>query len=602
MTWLTVNKTAKLLNVTESAVKKALGAGKYDYRRVNGVGRGGKQLQIALESLPQAAQDHYNHVEREPEDILHYTGKQREEANNKAWIVVQYLQSGLPPDDFVQRFNAENPPEDAITDSKLFRWQQKYKNREVAALIDRRGGYNRGRTNIPDDAWNCFYALYMTQQERSIQLCYDLIKPQFPGIPSVSAFKRKARQIPEYALLYYRKGPKAAKDKLPSMERSKLDIESNSIWFSDHHKVDVFTKSADGQRIVRPWLTVFFDARSNRVVSHVLREAAPNSTVVKKCFRIGVEENGVPGAVYFDNGADYRSKYFSRDYPMSLVNQLHIGNIYANPYHGQAETVERFFGTFTDRFSRRFTTYTGADAKNRPECMRISNKEILAVAPSMEDFIKAVEAYIEEYNNTLSNGIDMGGKCPDQVYFENLKTKRVISDHDALRLLCGTSEERTVQKNGVSIKNNHYFHEKLLMHMGKRVVVVYDPENIDKISVFDTENRAICVAEARIRTPLRHTTEEDYNRAAKERKAAKNIYKQYKPVRDMDLHSIISRNHLLETQFKESRDTNLAEHAIPDVIQNSAILKNTDQPISSRRIREEDSVSATLMKVYQKQA
>lgn len=117
----------------------------------------------------------------------------------------------------------------------------------------------------------------------------------------------------------------------------------------------------------------------------------------------------------------------------------------------------------------------------------------------------------------------MEGKCPDQVYAENLAVKRVVRDHDALRLLCGNTEERVVNKSGVSIKNNHYYNDALLSHMGERVMVVYDPDNIDKMAVFDMKGRAICLAEAKIRTPFRHTSEEDYIRAAKEKKAEEKM-------------------------------------------------------------------------------
>lgn len=175
------------------------------------------------------------------------------------------------------------------------------------------------------------------------------------------------------------------------------------------------------------------------------------------------------------------------------MNQLGIGNIYAEPYHGQAKTVERFFGTFTDRFSRLFPTYTGKDAKARPECMRTSDTEIVKLAPTMEQYIQAVTAYIAEYNSTENGGRDMGQKSPDQVYQENLEIKRVIRDFDALRLLCGNSEERVVHKNGISIKNNSYFNELLLSHLGEHVIVTYDPANIDKVAVFDMDNRAICI-------------------------------------------------------------------------------------------------------------
>lgn len=602
MTWLTVQEAASSCGVTDSAIKKAVKLNRYQYRYVDGKGRGGKQLRIALESLPEKAQARYHGELRPPIDILQYTGKQREEANAKAWVVEQYHQSELSPEEFVCWFNTNNPPEEAITKSKLFRWQQKYQGKNVEGLIDQRGGYNRGQDTIPAEAWELFYALYMTQQKRSVSLCYDITKMEYPMIPSSKAFARKVQTIPYYAILYYREGPKAFNDALPYMERSRLDIASNDIWFSDHHLVDTFVKSADGTKAIRPWLTVFFDARSNRVMSFVVRNADPNATVVKRCFRLGVEQHGVPNEVYFDNGKDYRSSSFSRDYPLSLVNQLGVGTIYATPYHGAAKTVERFFGTFTNRFSRRFSTYTGCNAKIRPECMQTSDKEILAQAPALDRYIELLSAYIAEYNQTPSNGIDMCGKCPEQVYFENLAVKRVVSDLDALRLLCGNAEERVVHKNGVSIKNNNYFNDLLLAHLGERVIVVYDPDNIDKMAIFDMDNRAICMAEAKVRTPFRHTTEQDYIQAAKEKKKARAIIKQYKPTRDMDIHEIIARNQLMEKVFDESGEVGIVEHITPQAAENAAILKATDPTQNPRRIREEESASATLLEFYQKQA
>ena len=602
MTWLTVKEAASLCSVTDSAIKKAAQQNRYQSRYVKGKGRGGKQLRIALESLPEKAQARYRGEELPHEDILQYTGKQREEADAKAWAVEQYHQSDLSPAEFVSWFNACNPPEDAISESKLFRWQKKYQEKDVAALIDRRGGHNRGKDTIPPEAWELFCNLYMTQQERGVRLCYDVTKMEYPEVPSCRTFERKVKTIPDLAIRRWRKGEKAFNDALPCMQRTKLDIASNDVWFSDHHLIDVFVKNADGTRAVRPWLTVFFDARSNRVVSFLVRNADPNATAVKKCLRLGIEQNGVPNEVYFDNGKDYRSKSFSKDYPMSLVNQLGIGRIYATPYHGQAKTVERFFGTFTNRFSRRFKTYTGCNAKIRPECMQIADKEIVAQAPTMDEFVKLLSAYITEYNQTPNNGIDMNGKCPDEVYFENLSVKQVVSDLDALRLLCGNSEERTVHKNGVSIKNNNYFHEKLLYHQGERVIVVYDPDNIDKMAIFNMNNRAICMAEAKIRTPFRNTTEEDYIKAGKEKKKARAIVREYAPTRDVDIHEIIARNQLTEKAFREDGEAGVIERALPLVAENAAILKSTDHGESVRRIREEDDVSATLVEFYQKQA
>lgn len=129
MTWLSCKEVAELLSVTARDVQ--LSKNKYEYRYVNGKGRGGRPLQIALESLPQAAQDLYNHKQHEANDILHFTGKQREQADYRAQVVDMYQKSKLSPQDFVKSFNEENP-EDPINKSKLFRWQHKYEGKSGA--------------------------------------------------------------------------------------------------------------------------------------------------------------------------------------------------------------------------------------------------------------------------------------------------------------------------------------------------------------------------------------------------------------------------------------------------------------------------------------
>ena len=90
MTWLTVREAASFCGVTDSAIKKAVQRNRYQHRYVNGMGRGGKQLRIALESLPEKAQALYRGEVSPPVDILQFTSKQRDEANAKAWVVEQY--------------------------------------------------------------------------------------------------------------------------------------------------------------------------------------------------------------------------------------------------------------------------------------------------------------------------------------------------------------------------------------------------------------------------------------------------------------------------------------------------------------------------------
>ena len=552
---LTVKEVSELLNISERAVQKAVSAGKYKSVTINGVGRGGKQLLISLESLPQEAQDRYNSVEKEPELLIErYSLTQIKEAEYKASIVLDFQRSGVSAEKFIQDFNIRNG--ENFTNKQLYKWQKKYKNGGIEALIDTRGGYNKGACSISEKAWDMFYTLYMTTQKRSIQWCYDKTKLAFPDIPSVSAFKRKVSTIPEYAILKYRTGTKAFNDVLPHMIRDKSDVMSNDIWCSDHHRADVFVKNNTGH-VIRPWITVFTDIRSTKIMSFIVREADPNTTVVKKCLRLGIEKYGVPNEIYTDNGKDYTAKELSEEYPLSVMNVLGIGKITATPYHGQAKPVERFFRTLEERFGKMFYSYAGNDAKKRPEHMQKTNKVLDGDKdiPTLEFYIEKLTEYIKEYNNTAHHGDGMDGKTPDNVYSENLTEKREIGDSNALRLLFGKTVERTVQKNGIAMYNNTFTNNdgKLIPYYDRKVMVTYDPDDLETVYIFDTDYNYICSASAKLKTPFRSCNEEDYIRAGKEKRAVRQFTKKYKPQQCKSTFDLIAEYQLEELQYREEQ-------------------------------------------------
>lgn len=218
MVWISTGQAAQLLSITPRAIRRAIDRNKLSHRYVDGVGRGGKRLEIALESLPEAAQArYYNELPPELEDTLDsYTFEQRHNAELRAYVVREYLESGMQVDEYLAWHN-EAEPDIPITASQLFRWQRKYKasGGEIVSLVDRRGGYNREQSTIPPDVWQCFYNKYMTLQKRSIQRCWELTKIVYADIPHISSFKRKVSRIPYRAILKYREGHEAYKNSLP---------------------------------------------------------------------------------------------------------------------------------------------------------------------------------------------------------------------------------------------------------------------------------------------------------------------------------------------------------------------------------------------------
>lgn len=576
--WITVKQAAKFANCSVSAIQKGCKSNKYVCRCVDGLGRGGKQYEILLESLPPAAVEEYNNQmgqQQHPNsDRPEWcSGNQWSEAERKARIVMEYQSSDMKADDFIRQYNQSHNLADNLTRQKLFSYQRKYKSGGIAALIDTRGGATGG-VPITEEMWDYFYSLYMTQQKRSIKLCYDLTKAKFKGIPfpSVSSFERKARKIDAYALTMYRSGEHALKDSLPSMKRDKSSINSNDIWFSDHHAMDVFVKN-EKNKIYRPWLTTFFDARSNKIVSFIVREEDPNAAVIKRCLKIGINSCGIPQELYFDNGKDYRSNQFDNDFPLSIVQQLGMKCIHATPYHGQAKTVERFFGILEDRFGKLFPTYTGKDNKNRPEQMRISNEKIAKIAPTTEEFKQAITEFIDQYNAAPNGGDFMDGDSPNNVFAKNLKNKVTINE-DALNIVCSTVEIRTVHKNGVDLLKNTYYDIALIPYFKQKVIVRYLPENIDEVYIFDMENKFICKALAKRVTAYRHTTEDDYINAQKERRAVLKHVRELAPKRNVSLQELIALK-----QFEE-----IAETSNPETIE--SVYVNPQAENAAAAVRE----------------
>jgi transposase InsO family protein len=118
----------------------------------------------------------------------------------------------------------------------------------------------------------------------------------------------------------------------------------------------------------RPWLTVWQDVRSRKVVGWELFVGDPCTDNIILAFRRAVMKHGVPESVWTDNGRDYDSwalqgrtkkeRHAARgrfDSPRlhGIFAQLKVQAHNVQPYHGQSKPVERFFGTPTTTTSDR---------------------------------------------------------------------------------------------------------------------------------------------------------------------------------------------------------------------------------------------------------
>lgn len=587
--YITPNEAALITGLKENSILKNIQRGKYSTKLIPGKGRGGIQYLIALDSLPEEAQERYKTQNSTPaplnifsQEIMEkYSIDKREKAIERFNIIVEFERSGLSGRAFVKKYNEEHSTK--LTYRKLEYWIEKCEKSGIVGLIDKRGNEAGNSYCMLPEVWDMFYSLYMTLQKRSIQICYDKTKAYFlrqqPDMkfPSYQTFVQKVRKdIPEYAKTAFRGGKKLLSDWLPYMERCTDDLASNSCWVSDHHLADVFVKTPRG-KVVRPWITAFQDAKSRKIVGILVRSVSPDSTAIKQALRIGIGEYGIPEEIYTDNGKDYLSSELDPDSANSVLNILGIHKRRAKPYHGQSKPIERFFGTLEDRFGKLFYSYVGSDGKERPEHMQKLKKDLEKDSniPTIENYTELLNNYINEYNGTAHSGNGMDGKTPDEIYYNSFsKPAQMISDDNVLKILFGNSKECKVSNSGVRVCGINFMCEDLIDLLNKKVIAKYDPNDLGKVYIYTKEGKFVCQAIAKLKSPFRSATEEDFKEAAKQRKRVDKLLKEYTPNIRKDEADILFANIAEEHQYKieqteefENDSINEAKKAISDTKQ-----------------------------------
>lgn len=374
-----------------------------------------------------------------------YTRAQREKGESRALAVAEHrkyrkeiMKTGMTKKteimkSFVLKWNMEHP-DFPITSKSLYDWIKKSKSGNVEKLADKRGGYNRGQSTIPEKYQNIFKSLYLHQTQPTLESCFreTRLRANVDGetIPGIKAFRLFEQNMNRAMVKRFREGPKAFEDQCtPYTERDFSLLAPNDWWVSDHHLWDIFVRVQDGKggwKLERPWGSYWMDMRTRKIMSSIIRVEPPNSNIVLCSFGLGVEHFGVPNGVRLDNGKDYKAKdlfvedrYICSDEDKeriysSLAANLQITTTYAIAYNAKAKPIERTFDTFEKQLGKRYPSYAGSNAKQRPEDLK--DLDIMDVI-TLEEFIKQHNLYVYEiYNESQHSGDAMYGESPNSMY------------------------------------------------------------------------------------------------------------------------------------------------------------------------------------------
>ena len=456
----------------------------------------------------------------------HYTAEEREEIT--WWLKTvddwqryrsKYPGSKAEADDRFIALCAKTDPEHEFSIDTLYRRWKSIKQNDLDGLIDKRGKWKKGKSDIQPEVWDAFLYFYLQEAQHPMMKCYEymklLLREDHPDlvadIPSYTTFTRRVKSdIPEAVEVLGREGQKAFRDRCaPYIRRTYESMASNEWWIADNHTFDVITQGDNGQRH-RLHLTAFFDARSGIFTGcHVTENPCSQATLI--ALRKGILKYGIPENIYVDNGREFltfdigglghRKKKpkdgQERFEPPPVFERLGIKMTNAIVRNAKAKIIERRFRDVKDHLSRLFDTYTGGNVLEKPERLKgvLKNGEI----PLDGTFTQAVEELLDWYFNQQPYGGEVvadRGKPRQQVYNENLHTKRVAGAEDLSLMLMRSARPQKVTRRGVHLdiagQRLDYWNDDMLMNLlGKQVYFRYDPDDLSEVRVYDLEDRYI---------------------------------------------------------------------------------------------------------------
>ena len=172
-----------------------------------------------------------------------------------------------------------------------------------------------------------------------------------------------------------------------------------------------------------------------------------------------------------------------------MLGELNVNVHFALPYNAQTKPIERDFLKIKELLSKHCIGYRGGNIVERPEKLaeEIKNGKIMP----FEKFKQIFDDFIINIlNKRPSEGKNLKGLSPDELFNQEFKEK-VVTSRDALKLFCmRTSKNFTIGRNG--IKDGQlgitYWADWMIARTGLKVYLRRDPDNFKEAWVFNADN------------------------------------------------------------------------------------------------------------------
>ncbi len=549
MEYITVKQMAKLKGCSVRYIKRIAHDGKLETVQEMNPQNHCMQYKIPVSALPEELRTRYysfnmeivpdsaeqppdtpkkDKRQREKRDMGSFSAEEREviafwSDTIREWRIKRREYESLDEGDtvFIAHLKAEKKNflrEHGITVSRqiLYRKYRYFKDGDLMGLCEARGGHNRGKNSLSPQLEKVFYDLYLCDRELPISDCCRLTAewarencPELAAaMPSERTFRRAAERLPQAVVKYFRYSEKECRDEcLPYIIRLYDDIEANDVWVADNHTLDFMTRTNDGSKVHRLYITGILDAKTQVLVGWNITEN-PSSESTVLALRHAIMRCGVPKMLYVDNGREFlthdiggkghrrRKSQENVTDPPTILEHLGVKMINAIPENGRAKPIERMFLTLKNTISRVVATFTGGNIMERPESLRWQLKH--GFVPYDSQIREQLDILLEGYNGSLYSGCEpqFAGLTRAEAWCRSIRRRTFLAcDEGTLNLLLmRTTRYQKVRENGVFVT---YGGEKLWYncgadnwkYVGKEVYVRYDPAELDTVRIYDRDDR-----------------------------------------------------------------------------------------------------------------
>lgn len=342
--------------------------------------------------------------------------------------------------------------------------------------------------------------------------------PTCPGLKMVRRYIAYLMELPaaESARHLSKKGKRAwENERQVKGKRNATTLEPMEYVVADGHTFDVwveYTARNGKKKAIKPVMVLWMDQRTRRPLGCVLCEHS-NTQVVKQSFiKMCYEAGTVPKHVHMDNGKDFANREtLGQDRNQRAMMDAELKGFYlamgaekwsrSLPFHPWDKVIERAFGTFCTRFSKKFASYTGTltgsrtDAKiDKPIQRMLERGELL----TLEEFYELLEQFLHGwYDNHVHEGLRKAGEkwtTPLSLWEHAEHYAKGVPPMEYAAMLLMKPTRAKVNSQGIRKFNTLYTAPELGLYIQKWVNIRWDPEDVTRLYVYAESGEKVCEA------------------------------------------------------------------------------------------------------------